>query len=169
MSVDITQGYPIGTCSQGQPLLAIAGGTGTYNIGSLAFSGAVVLTPNVSGPQVLTIAAVSGASSPTIVIPTLVSAVGTSVNNVISIIMTISFTATASTAVLNIGIPAALTNAFVNGGQANGVANVTSGTGGGTLVSLASASSSRNITVTLALGGNSGTYTANLSFGFLIN
>lgn len=169
MSVDITQSYPIATCSPGQPLLSIAGGTGVSNIGTLTFSGDVSLTPGISGSITLTVTAGSGVSAPSVVGPTLASALGSSIGNVVSVKTSISFTATASTAIFNIGIPVLLTGLFADASQANGVVNVTSGTGGGSLSSLVSVSSSRNIAVTLALGGSSGTYTVNLDFSFFVN
>jgi hypothetical protein len=142
------------------PLLPIAGGTGVS-----------INVPTLFQPTTatLTVTAGAGVSTPTVTGPTLISG-QTSVGSVVSVNTTVSFTATASTATFNIGIPSSIAiHNFTNGSQANGVANIVSGTGGGTLSALASVSSSRNISVTLALGGSSGTYVVNLAFAFFVN
>jgi hypothetical protein len=66
-------------------------------------------------------------------------------------------------------VPASTTANFADTGQANGIAVVTSGTSGGSLVSFVSQSATQKVRVTLTLGTNSGTYTANLAFTYAIN
>lgn len=109
----------------------------------------------------LTVSAVSGMTSPSLTGLQGVQTNATVHGNFLDVFGTISFTASASTAVFDLVLPSDLTAVFPDTAQANGVVVVTSGTGSGTLTSVASVSSAMSVRVTLALGGSSGTYTAN--------
>lgn len=163
--------YPAPEIGPSQPLLAEAGGTGVSNpVGAtLTFSGDVILSGTVPDTATLTVTAGSGVSTPTVTGPTLISGFGTAVGNVINVKTKITFTASASTATFTVGIPTTLTGVFADASQASGTANVLTGTGLGSLTTLASVSSARTISFTFALGGSSGSYTVNLDFAFFVN
>lgn len=153
------------------PLLPEAGGTGVSNpVGStLTFSGDVSLSPAIALSTGLSVAAVSGCSSPSFTGLQVIKADGSAVGDFVDIVGTISLTSTATTAVFDITVPTATTAVFADAAQANGVSVVTSGTGLGNLVSVVTTASSRNIRVTMTLGTNAGTYTMNLALTYKIN
>lgn len=117
----------------------------------------------------LTVAAVSGCSSPSFTGLQAIKTNATVAGNFVDIIGTVSFTASAATAVFDITVPSTLTAVFADASQVGGIAVVTSGTALGSLTSVVTTAATRNIRITLALGGTSGTYTANFIFAFKIN
>jgi hypothetical protein len=109
----------------------------------------------------LTISAVSGNTSPSLTGLQVIQTNATVHGNFLDLAGTVSFTASAATAVFDLVLPSGLTNAFTSTTQATGVVVVTSGTALGSLTSIATVSGAFSVRVILALGGTSGTYTAN--------
>lgn len=177
--VDITKSYQVCTISEGQPLKSSAGGTGVSNDDDntitlnaplvVTGSGTVTITSPLSGTATFSVAAVSGCSSPSVVGASFIDAISTAVGGKVNVVLGISLTSTATTAVFDITVPTATTANFADTAQARGLANVTTGTSGGSLVSIASVTATKTVRVTLTLGTNSGTYTANIGFSYFVN
>lgn len=169
------------------PLSEDVGGTGVSNpLGNtLSLGGPLVTTSAVTlngpinlkaplsgkctGPLALTLTAVTGCSALTFVAATAIDAVSTSVGSKVNIVCQVQLTASASGPVFNITLPISTTGVFVDNLQANGIGIVTSGGGLGSLASLASNPTTRNIQIALALGSSSGPYTAQLMFSYFVN
>ncbi len=117
----------------------------------------------------LSIAAVSGVTGPSLTGLQIIKTNSNVHNNFVEILGTLSFTATAATAVLDITVPNATTDVFADAAQVQGVANVLTGTGLGNLTVLVTTAATRNIRATFALGSGAGVYTINFAFTFQIN
>lgn len=165
------------------PISEDIGGTGVSNAlgrtitlggplvttGTVTIAGNTTITAPLSGIVVPTVAAVSGCSSPSLVPPSMISAVSTAVGGVVDLLVNFSLTATDTTAVFNITVPTSTTANFADTAQARGIGVVTSGTSGGSLVSIVSVAASKNVQVTLTLGSNSDTYTGVVAISYFVN
>ena len=115
----------------------------------------------------LTVAAVSGVTTPTVT--GIMQTNSTVHGNFADVWGKLSFTASATTAVLDITLPVALTDTFADAAQVWGVANVLTGTSLGNMTALVTTASTRNIRATFALGSGAGAYTINFAFKIKIN
>lgn len=151
--------YPAWEIGPGQPLSSQAGGTGVSNPSA-----------PISGAQTLTVAAVSGCSGIVFNGFVLLDSVSTVVGSKVNVVCDLTFTATASTAVFDITMPAAITGNFPDTEQALGIGIVIGASAGdGVVVTIQSVAASTRIRSTFSLGASSGSFNVSLSFSFLIN
>ena len=117
----------------------------------------------------LSVAAVSGVTTPTLTGLQVIQTNSTVHGNFADVWGTFSFTASATTAVLDLTLPVALTDVFADAAQVQGVANVLTGTGLGNMTALVTTAGTRNIRATFELGSGAGVYTINFAFKIVIN
>lgn len=135
---------------------------------SISEFGFAVIDPAALNAGIV-VAAVSGMTSPSVTGLEVVQTNANTHGNFADVWFTLSFTASASTAVVDITVPAFVTDIFADAAQVQGVANVLTGTGLGNMTALVTTAATRNIRATFALGGSSGTYTVNCAFKIQIN